>query len=181
MINSSSWRLVKKRVGFALLRSWILTPLELCIQFSLVSYKKPLRKGSEVVFSKTVSEADINQFAALSGDFAPNHVDEVFMKKSTYGKRIAHGALLIAYTSKASSQIIEDYSVAEKDTTPISLGYDRIRFIKPVFIDDTITVRYTVDSYDTESARSSASIEITNQDDQLVAVATHIMKWVPNR
>tara|TARA_B110000467_G_scaffold163634_1_gene190130 strand:- start:7226 stop:7666 length:441 start_codon:yes stop_codon:yes gene_type:complete len=146
-----------------------------------VSDKEPLRKGSEVVFSKTVSEADINQFAALSGDFGPNHVDETFMEKSAYGKRIAHGALLIAYTSKVSSQIIEDYSVAENDATPISLGYDRIRLIKPVFIDDTITIRYTVESYDTESARSPAKIEITNDDDQLVAVATHIMKWVPNR
>ncbi len=102
------------------------------------------------------------------------------MKKSAYGKRIAHGALLVAYTSKASSQIIEDYSAAEKDATPISLGYDRIRFIKPVFIDDTITIRYTVESYDAEAARSLAKIEITNQDGQLVAVATHIMKWVPN-
>ena len=146
-----------------------------------MSDKESLRKGSEVVFHKTVSEADINQFAALSGDFAPNHVDEAFMNKSAYGKRIAHGALLIAYTSKASSQIIEDYSADEKDATPISLGYDRIRFIKPVFIDDTITVRYTVESYDSESARSFANIEITNADDQLVSVATHIMKWVPNR
>lgn len=171
----------EKSVVRSLACSWILTPLELCIQVFPVTDKQPLRKGSEVVFSKTVSEADINQFAALSGDYAPNHVDETFMKKSTYGKRIAHGALLIAYTSKASSQIIEDYSAAEKDATPISLGYDRIRFIKPVFIDDTITIRYEVESYDSESARSSAKIEITNQDEELVAVVTHIMKWVLNR
>lgn len=145
-----------------------------------MSDREFIQEGSEVVFSKTVSEADINQFAELSGDFAPNHIDEAFMKKSAYGKRIAHGALLVGYTSKASSQIIEDYSATEMDATPISLGYDRIRFIKPVFIDDTITIRYTVDSYDIEAARSLAKIEITNQDDQLVAVATHIMKWVPN-
>jgi len=142
--------------------------------------REPIQKGSEISFSKRVTEADINQFAALSGDFAPNHVDEAFMAKTAYGKRIAHGALLIAYTSKASSQIIEDYSAPEEDATPISLGYDRIRFIKPVFIDDTITIRYTVESYDDEAARSNAKIEIENQEGQLVAVATHIMKWVPN-
>lgn len=145
-----------------------------------MSSRDSIRKGSEVSFTKVVSEDDINQFAQLSGDFAPNHVDEAFMKKSAYGKRIAHGALLVAYSSKASSMIIEEFAALEKDATPISLGYDRIRFIKPVFIDDEITVRYAVESYDSEAARSYAKIEIANQDGQLVAVATHIMKWVPN-
>ena len=145
-----------------------------------MSAKEPIGKGSEVVCRKTVTEDDINRFAELSGDFAPNHVDEAFMAKSAYGKRIAHGALLVAYSSQASSRIIEDFSAAERDATPISLGYDRIRFIKPVFIDDVIEIRYTVESYDKEAARTFAKIEITNQDDQLVAVATHIMQWVPN-
>jgi len=150
------------------------------INFRSMAKSDSIQKGSEVSFRKTVTEDDINQFAQLSGDFAPNHVDEAFMKKSAYGKRIAHGALLIAYTSQASSQIIEEFAATEENATPISLGYDRIRFIKPVFIDDEITVRYIVESYDTEAARSYAKIEIMNQDDQLVAVATHIMKWVPN-
>ena len=143
--------------------------------------REAIREGCEVSFRQKVTESDINQFAALSGDFAPNHVDEAFMAKSTYGKRIAHGALLVAYTSRASSQIIEDYSSPEADATPISLGYDRIRFIKPVFIDDTIFIRYTIESYDEEAARSLAKIKITNEAGELVAVADHIMKWVPNQ
>jgi len=145
-----------------------------------MSERDIIQEGCEVEFQKRVTEADINQFAELSGDFAPNHVDEAFMAKSAYGKRIAHGALLIAYTSRASSQIIEDFSSPQADATPISLGYDRIRFIKPVFIDDTITVRYVVESFDTEAARSLAKIEILNENGDLVAIATHIMKWVPN-
>ncbi len=145
-----------------------------------MSSRESIGVGSEVSFTKVVTEVDINQFAQLSGDFAPNHVDEEFMRKSTYGKRIAHGALLVAYSSKASSMIIEEFSATQENATPISLGYDRIRFIKPVFIDDEIEIRYTVESYDRQASRSNAKIEIKNQDDQLVAVATHIMKWVPN-
>ncbi len=117
-------------------------------RFSVMSVQSPIQKGSEVSFAKTVTEDDINQFAALSGDFAPNHVDEEFMKKSAYGKRIAHGALLVAYASRASSQIIEDFSAQEQNATPVSLGYDRIRFIKPVFIDETITIHTTRKRHD---------------------------------
>ena len=137
-------------------------------------------KGRSVHFSKVVSEKDINLFAELSGDFSPNHVDEEFMKKSAFGKRIAHGALLVGYMSKASSLILEEYPVKDGDATAVSLGYDKIRFIKPVFIDDTITVSYTVDDVDRASKQSRSTIEIINQKDELVAVATHILKWVQN-
>jgi len=139
------------------------------------------RIGSTVSFTRTISESDINCFAELTGDFSPNHVDEEFMKSSVYGKRIAHGALLVGFMSKNSSMIIENYSMDQDIGVPVSLGYDRIRFIKPVFIDDTITVRYTVELFDQEQRRSHAAIKITNQHDELVAFATHILKWVPNR
>lgn len=138
------------------------------------------QEGRTVNFAKTVTESDINFFAELSGDFSPNHVDEEFMKNSAYGKRIAHGALLIAYMSKSSSLILETYPAEDPHSTPVSLGYDRIRFIKPVFIDDTITIHYTVENFDPISKRSLSNIEIINQHNELVAVATHILKWVLN-
>jgi acyl dehydratase len=102
------------------------------------------------------------------------------MKKSAFGKRIAHGALLVAYMSRASSMIIVDFPQENTNSTPVSLGYDRIRFIKPVFIDDTITLSYEVEKYDADEARSYARITIKNQQDELVAAATHILKWVPD-
>lgn len=138
------------------------------------------QKGSTVTFSKTISESDIYLFAGITGDLSPNHVNEEFMKDTIYGKRIAHGALLVGYMSNASSMILEKYPPEENDSTPVSLGYDRIRFIKAVFINDTITVRYTVESYDKQKDRSLSKIEITNQHHELVAIATHILKWVPN-
>jgi len=138
------------------------------------------QKGCSISFTKTISEHDINVFAKLTGDFSPNHMDEAFMSNSSYGKRIAHGALLIGFMSTASSRILETYPSDEKYATAVSLGYDRIRFVKPVFIDDTITVKYTVEYYDKKVNRSGSKIEITNQQNELVAVATHILKWVSN-
>jgi 3-hydroxybutyryl-CoA dehydratase len=134
--------------------------------------------GITVIFTRKITECDINHFAELTGDFSPNHVDEEYMKNSIYGKRIAHGALLVGFMSNASSMIIENHFTDDNFGTPVSLGYDHIRFIKPVFIDDAITVRYTVDTFDHQQKRSQAAIQITNQDDELVAVATHILKWV---
>src|SRR5215470_13968251 len=136
--------------------------------------------GDSVKFSKTVGESDIYLFAGLTGDLSPNHVDDEFMKHSIYGKRIAHGALLIGFMSTASTKIIEQSLQKGIDTTPVSLGYDRIRFLKPVFINDTITVAYTIDSIDLEARRTVAKIEVTNQHGELVAAGQHIMKWTPN-
>jgi acyl dehydratase len=139
-----------------------------------------LKNGNEVSFTKIIGEKDILQFAELTGDFSPNHVDEEFMKKSSYGKRIAHGALLVGYMSTASSMIVEEFSSETADYTPVSLGYDKIRFIKPVFINDTIQVVYKVERVEDAALRSYSKIEIKNQHNDLVAVATHILKWVAN-
>lgn len=146
------------------------------------NYKKSnsFKKGCSVQFEKTIGEQDILQFAEISGDFSPNHIDKKFMENSIYGKCIAHGALLVAYMSKASSLILEEYPNIDFQATAVSLGYDKIRFIKPVFVNDTINVKYEVLSYDQKLKRSNSSIEIVNQNNKLVAVASHILKWVPN-
>jgi acyl dehydratase len=136
--------------------------------------------GCHVSFSKTVSESDIYLFAGITGDLSPNHINHEYMKKTSYGKRIAHGALLIGYMSTASSYLLQKYPGSDDEATPVSLGYDRVRFIKPVFINDTITVNYTVEEFDGERNRSYSQVEVVNQDDETVAVAKHILKWVPN-
>ena len=83
---------------------------------------------------------------------------------------------MVGYMSTASTMAIAQ--TRESDETPVSLGYDRIRYIKPVFLGDTITVHYEITSIDEERRRSVADIKITNQDDELTTVAQHILKWV---
>jgi 3-hydroxybutyryl-CoA dehydratase len=133
--------------------------------------------GLSVTFRKTVSESDVYLFAGITGDLSPNHVDEEFMKSTPYGGRIAHGALLVGYMSGCSTDIVEK-CVSLRDYQPVSLGYDRIRFLKGVLIGDTIKLEYKITSADREKSRTIAEITIHNQRDELVAVATHIMTWL---
>ena len=137
-----------------------------------------LKIGDTTSFTKTVSESDVYQFAGITGDFSPNHVNKAYMEKSSYGRLMAHGALIVGFMSAVSTQIIAHSREAEE--TPVSVGYDKVRFLKPVFLGDTITVAYTVSEIDVVRRRSTAGIEVTNQNDELVAVASHILQWVPN-
>jgi acyl dehydratase len=134
--------------------------------------------GDEVRFAKTVGETDVYLFAGITGDFAGNHVNEEYMRTSRYGRRIAHGALLVGYMSTASTMMLERSRAKGIDSTPVSLGYDRMRFLRAVFLGDTIEVRYTISEIDEERRRTRAKIEVTNQRGEVVAVAEHLMKWI---
>lgn len=136
--------------------------------------------GAEVQFSKTVGETDIYLFAGITGDFSGNHVNEEYMRQSAFGRRIAHGALLVGFMSTTSSLMIEATKSPEMKVTPVSLGYDHVRFVAPVYIGDTVTVRYRISEVEADKARTIADITVKNQDDTTVAVARHILKWVPN-
>jgi 3-hydroxybutyryl-CoA dehydratase len=136
--------------------------------------------GQEVQFSKTVGEADIYMFAGITGDLSSNHVNEQVMSRSKYKHRIAHGALMVGFMSTASTRMIELHGGTNTTETPVSLGYDKIRFLGPVFIGDTVTVRYTIKEIDPARRRSRSQISVVNQHGDLVAAGEHILKWVPN-
>jgi len=129
--------------------------------------------GLQTRITKTVSESDVYLFAGITGDLDPNHVDEEYCRKTSLGHRVAHGALLVGYTSAASTRILEDF-----DRPMVSAGYDRIRFLKPVYFGDTLTIDYAIESIERERERTIAKIEVKNQHDELVMVATHIMQLV---
>ena len=129
--------------------------------------------GLRTRVSKTVSESDVYLFAGISGDLDPNHTDEEYCRKTSFGHRIAHGALILGYTSAASTQILHAF-----DRPMVSLGYDRVRFLKPVYFGDTITVDYEITEHVVEKERVHSTIEVRNQKGDLVMVATHIMQLV---
>ena len=134
--------------------------------------------GDSAEFTKTISESDVYQFAGITGDFSPNHTNKVYMENSSFGRLMAHGALLVGFMSTVSTIAIAHCREAEE--TPVAVGYDKIRFLKPVFLGDTVTTTYTFSSIDPEKRKSKAKIQVKNQNDQLVAVAEHILQWVPN-
>jgi acyl dehydratase len=129
--------------------------------------------GDSVTFAKTVGESDVYLFAGVTGDFAPNHVDRTYMARTTYGERIAHGVLVLGYTSTASSLML-----ARAGADAVSYGYDRVRFTAPVFFGDTITVHYEVERIDEAEGKVHSAIRVSNQDGVLCLVATHILKLI---
>jgi 3-hydroxybutyryl-CoA dehydratase len=137
-----------------------------------------VKVGDNVRFAKTVGETDIYLFAGITGDFSVNHVNEQYMARSKYGKRIAHGALIVGYMSSCSTMMIDQCKGTGRNETPVSLGYDKVRFLGPVFIGDTVTLTYTIAEVDPQKRQSLADIRAINQDGTLVAVARHILRWV---
>jgi acyl dehydratase len=132
-----------------------------------------IKVGLSTRFSKTVSESDVYLFAGITGDLDPNHVDEEYCKRTSLGHRVAHGALIVGYMSAASTRILEDF-----ERPMVSVGYDRIRFIKPVYLGDTINIEYVITSLDREHERITSKVEVKNQQGELVCVADHIMQLV---
>ena len=133
----------------------------------------PLEVGDSVTFSKTVGESDVYLFAGITGDFSPNHVNKEVMEGTPYKERIAHGVLSVGFASTTSTLMIE-----KSGSTAVSLGYDRIRFVGPIFIGDTVTVTYTISEIDEENLRTRAEIEVTNQRGEVCTVAQHILKFL---
>jgi 3-hydroxybutyryl-CoA dehydratase len=134
--------------------------------------------GDVTRFAKTVGETDVYLFAGITGDFSANHVNEQEMQKTSIGKRIAHGALLIGYMSACSTLMAQKAALAGAKRVPLSLGFNRIRFIKPVFLGDTVNIEYVVVEIDFERRRAIAAITVLNQRQETVAVAEHLLKWI---
>jgi acyl dehydratase len=135
--------------------------------------------GDCAEFSKTIGETDLALFATVSGDFDPIHVDEAYARTTPFGRRIAHGALSLALLSTASALMSRRARERGSPGASVSLGYDRIRFLAPVFVGDTLTARYTVLELDPETRRSRARVEVLKANGELAVAGEHLMKWLP--
>ena len=122
---------------------------------------------------RTITEADIVIHAGHTGDFYPHHVDAEWTKTNTpFKQRIAHGTMTFAIGVglKANTQVNE---------ASFSYGYDRLRFIKPVMIGDTIRTRTRVirkedDPKRPELGRVIKQLEVLNQRDEVVLACEEI-------
>lgn len=120
--------------------------------------------------ARTVTEADVVNFAGLSGDFNPLHTDAEYMAESNYGERIAHGALIF---SLMTGLMWQSRSEEEQKAVVAYYGLDAIRFLAPTFIGDTIHVESTVvDKQPTEDSPGNGTVhyetEVINQRDEAV-------------
>jgi 3-hydroxybutyryl-CoA dehydratase len=118
--------------------------------------------------TRTITEADIVNFAGLSGDFVELHMSESYAANGPFGKRIAHGALIFSISTGLSVQLGHI-----TDTVIAFYGVDKLRFTRPVFIGDTIHIAKKVISKEEKAkGRGVVTFEtsVLNQHGQTVLV-----------
>ena len=126
---------------------------------------------TRTTLGRTITETDFVIHAGHSGDFFPHHMDAEFMRESEFGGRIAHGTLVFTV----------GIGLAATEINPVafSYGYDRLRFVKPVFIGDTIRTRTQIlrkqdDPRRPQMGRLFEQVEVLNQRDETVLACEHL-------
>ena len=120
--------------------------------------------GDSASFTKTVTESDITLYAGISGDFNPAHMDAESAKKGMFGQRIAHGMLSAGFISNVLGNYLPGPGT-------IYMGQE-LRFVKPVFIGDTVTATVTVKEKIEEKNRLKLDTVVTNQRGEAVITGT---------
>jgi acyl dehydratase len=115
---------------------------------------------------RTITEADIANFAGVSGDFNHLHMDEEAMQESMFGERIAHGMLVF---SAATGLLWQNRTPEERDAVVAFYGIDDLRFRGPVFAGDTIHVEAeVVEKRESDNPAATGTIqddvEVVKQD-----------------
>ena len=134
--------------------------------------------GEQTVFSKTITDVDFAFFSAISGDFHPMHVNEEQARQTPFGRRIAHGLAVLSLMSGPEAEMSVRIVERGSKLLPVTLGYDKVRFLAPVFCGDTLTATYTIAEIHPEKLRAIGRCEVRNQKGELVVVGDHVLKWV---
>lgn len=136
-----------------------------------IYYEEFVLGDSRSTTGRTITDADIVLHAGQSGDFYPHHMDEEWCKTQPFKKRIAHGTLIFSVGVGLSAGLINEVAM--------TYGYERLRFIRPVFINDTIKAKVTIkDKRDHKKPGYgivSEALEVFNQNDELVMVCEHLL------
>lgn len=121
---------------------------------------------SAVSPGRTITETDIINFAGITGDWYELHTNQEWAARSQFGQRIAHGALIFSVATGLALRIDPP-----SEALIAFYGLDRLRFVKPTFIGDTIYVRQTVQEKTARNEHSgvvTVQTEVINQRDEIV-------------
>ena len=137
-----------------------------------IQYFEAYQPGaSRTTLGRTLTETDFVVHAGHTGDFFPHHTDAEFMKTQAFGQRIAHGTMVFAIGVGLTATTINPVA--------FSYGYDKLRFIKPVFIGDTIHTKLTIANKAPDTKRPAYGrvwelTEVINQRGEVVLACEHI-------
>lgn len=135
-------------------------------------YFEDIEIGSERrSFGRTITEADFVIHAGHTGDYFPHHVDAAWCATQEIGQRIAHGTLVFSVGIGLTATTINPRAM--------SYGYDRLRFIRPVHIGDTITTITRIAEKRDHPKRPGhgvviENVDIRNQRDKTVLACEHL-------
>jgi acyl dehydratase len=116
---------------------------------------------------RTITETDLALFSAVSGDWSPLHNDAAFAAKGPFGTRIAHGLLLVS--------MMTGLAPISGQAVVALYGFDRVRFVNPVLLGDTITYSSRIAGLEPKGdARGLADLEfqICNQHQKVCVAGT---------
>jgi 3-hydroxybutyryl-CoA dehydratase len=118
--------------------------------------------NSEHSFTNSFSEADVAHFAELSKDDNPLHLDASYAEQTIFKKRVVHGVLITGMFSKIFGTIYPGNG-------GIYLSQSS-KFLRPAYLNDSITAKVTLTSFDDEKKRGIFKCEAFNQDEKLILV-----------
>lgn len=123
--------------------------------------------GQIGTFSKTISESDVYAFAGICGDFNPVHINAEEAKKSIFGRQVVHGALVSSFISTVLGMYMPGPGTIYMK--------QESKFIKPVYINDTITAVVEIISID-ERKRANLKTIVKNQNEEVVLEGNALVK-----
>jgi len=128
--------------------------------------------ASRRTLGRTITETDIVIHAGQTGDFYPHHMDAEWCRTQPFGQRIAHGTLIFS--------VAVGMTAGEVNSEAFSYGYDRLRFIRPVFIGDTIQVSVTIkETRDSPKSPAHGLVielcQVSNQRGETVLACEHLL------
>jgi acyl dehydratase len=124
--------------------------------------------GDATTFSKTIGEAEILLFAAVSGDNYPLHVDAEYAKATRFGQRAAHGMLTASLLSTVVGLLLQRPGGIYVEQT--------IHFRLPVFIGDTLTATAEVTELIPERRRMRIAARVENQRGEAVLTGVGVIQ-----
>ena len=128
--------------------------------------------GDEAAFSKTITDADILLFTAVSGDTYGLHVDDEYAKTTRFGQRVAHGMLSASLLSAVHALLLQRPGGLYVSQT--------VRCLRPVFIGDTLTARVEVVELLPTKRRMRCLTTIVNQRGKTVIDGESVVQKDPH-
>lgn len=131
-----------------------------------MSYENKVRKwedmkvGDSATFTKTMTETDVILWVGLTGDLNPIHIDQEYSKTTRFGKVLVPGVLVLGLISNVMTQVTFGHVYANQS----------IKFLKPVYIGDTITAIGTIVEKIEEKNMVKVETKCVNQDGALVMI-----------